>query len=76
MACGNFLPHAINSILKNQTLDIFIKSVISRKTFILQIWVTWASKISIKNFQLCSIKIKGSHAPCDVMQPLYTLKIY
>ena len=34
--------------------------------FILQIWVTWASKITIKNFQLCSIKIKGSHAPCDV----------
>ena len=43
-----------------------IKSVISLKTFILQIWVTWASKITIKNFQLCSIKIKGSHAPCDV----------
>ena len=33
---------------------------------ILQIWVTWASKITLKNFQLCSIKIKGSHAPCDV----------
>ena len=47
-------------------LDIFIKSVISLKTFILQIWVTWASKISVKNFQFCSIKIKGSHAPCDV----------
>ena len=29
-------------------------------------WVTWASKITIKNFQLCSIKMKGSHAPCDV----------
>ena len=29
----------------------------------LQIWVTWASKITIKKFQLCSIKIKGSHAP-------------
>ena len=26
----------------------------------------WASKITIKNFQLCSIKIKGSHAPCDI----------
>ena len=24
-----------------------------------------------KNFQLCSIKMKGSHAPCDVMQVLY-----
>ena len=33
---------------------------------ILQIWVTWASKIIFKNLQLCSIKIKGSHAPCDV----------
>ena len=31
-----------------KTLDIFIKSVISLKTFILQIWVTWASKITIK----------------------------
>ena len=31
-----------------------------------KIWVTWASKITIKNFQLCSIKIKGCHAPCDV----------
>ena len=30
---------------------------------ILQIWVTWASKITFKNLQLCSIKIKGSHAP-------------
>ena len=38
----------------------------SLKTFILQIWVTWASKITIKNFQLCSIKIKGSHDPRDV----------
>ena len=30
---------------------------------ILQIWVTWASKIIFKNLQLCSIKIKGSHTP-------------
>ena len=33
---------------------------------ILQIWVTWTSKITLKNLQLCSIKIKWSHAPCDV----------
>ena len=25
---------------------------------ILQIWVTWASKITIKNFQLCSVKMR------------------
>ena len=31
----------------------------------LSTWVTWASKITIKIFHLCSIKIKGSHAPCD-----------
>ena len=51
---------------KDQTLDIFIKSMVSLKMFILQIWVTWASKITLKNLQLCSIKIKGSHTPCDV----------
>ena len=37
--------------------------MISLKTFILQIWVTWASKITIKNFQLCSIKIKEATPP-------------
>ena len=52
-----------NSIHKDQTLDIFIKSTVSLKMSILQIWVTWASKITFKNSQLCSIKIKGSHAP-------------
>ena len=30
---------------------------------IVQVWVTWASKITFKNSQLCSIKMKGSHAP-------------
>ena len=38
---------------------------------ILQIWITWASKITLKNLQLCSIKIKGSHTPGHHMQPLY-----
>ena len=51
---------------KDQTLDIFIKSMVSLKMSILQIWVTWASKITLKNLQLCSIKMKGSHTPCDV----------
>ena len=51
---------------KDQTLDIFIKSMVSLKMSILQIWVTWASKITLKNLQLCSSKIKGSHTPCDV----------
>ena len=40
--------------------------MVSLKMSILQSWVTWASKITLKNLQLCSIKIKGSHAPCDV----------
>ena len=40
--------------------------MVSLKMSILQIWVTWAAKITFKNLQLCSIKIKGSHAPCDV----------
>ena len=53
---------------------LWTKSVISLKTFILQIWVTWASKITIKNFQLCIIKIKGSHAPVTSMKPLYMQK--
>ena len=51
---------------KDQTLDIFIKSMVSLKISILQIWVTWASKITLINLQLCSIKIKGTHTPCDV----------
>ena len=55
-----------NSIHNDQTLDIFIKSMASLKMSILQIWITWASKITFKNLQLYSIKIKGSHAPCDV----------
>jgi len=38
----------------------------SLKMSILQIWVTWASNITLKNLQLCSTKIKGSHTPCDV----------
>ena len=62
---GKKLPRAINSIHKDQTLDIFIKSMVSLKMSILQIWVTWASKITLKNLQLCGIKIKGSHTPCD-----------
>ena len=66
MAHGKKLPCAINSIHKDQTLDIFIKSMVSLKMSILQIWVTWASKITFKNLQLCSIKIKGSHTPCDI----------
>ena len=33
--------------------------MVSLKMSILQIWVTWASKITF-------IKIKGSHTPCDV----------
>ena len=41
-------------------------SIVSLKMSIMQIWVTWASKITFKNLQLCSIKIKGSHTPCDV----------
>ena len=40
--------------------------MVSLKRSILQIWVTWASKIALKNLQLYSVKIKGSHAPCDV----------
>ena len=54
--------------------------MVSLKMSILQIWVTWASKITLKNLQLCSIKIKGSHTPCDVTRSrsirdnsLYTL---
>ena len=42
---------------------IFIKSMVSLKMSILLIWVTWASKITFKKLQLCSIKIKGSYAP-------------
>ena len=63
MAHGNFLPCAIEPMHKDQILDIFIKSMVSLKISILQIWVTWASKITIKILQLCSIKIKGSHTP-------------
>ena len=66
MAHGNFLPWPYNSIHKDQTLDIFIKSMVSLKMSILQIWVNWASKITLKNLQLSSIKIKGGLAPCDV----------
>ena len=40
--------------------------MVSLKMSILQIWVNWASKITLKNLQLSSIKIKGGHAPCDV----------
>ena len=45
---------------------IFIKSMVSLKMSILQIWVTSASKVTQKNLQLCSIKNKGSHTPCDI----------
>ena len=45
-----------------------IKSMVSLKMSILQIWVTWASKITVKNLQLCNIKVKGSHTPCDIAQ--------
>ena len=47
-----------------------LKSVVRLKMSILQIWVIWASKITFKNLQLCSVKIKGSHTPCE--QPLYS----
>ena len=30
---------------------------------VLQIWVTWASKITSKNLQLCSIKLKEATPP-------------
>ena len=43
-----------------------INGNIRLKMSILQIWVTWASKITFTNLQLCSIKIKGSHGPCDI----------
>ena len=57
------MPHGKNSIHKDQTLDILVKSMVRLKMSILQIWVSWASKITFKNLPLCSIKIKGSHAP-------------
>ena len=37
-----------------------INGIISLEMSILQIWVTWASKITLKNLQLCSLKIKGN----------------
>ena len=60
------MAHGKNSIHKDQTLDILIKSMVRLKMSILQIWVSWASKITFKNLPLCSIKIKGSHAPYDI----------
>ena len=59
------MRHRTPYIIKDQTLDIFIKSMVNLKMSILQIWVTWASKITLKNLQLCSIKIKGSLPLCD-----------
>ena len=44
-------------------LDIFIKSMVGLKMSILQIWVTWASKITLKNLQLCSIKLREATPP-------------
>ena len=52
-----------------KVLDImvdFYKIIGKSQNVHMQIWVTWASKITFKNLQLCSIKIKGSHTPCDV----------
>ena len=40
--------------------------MVSLKRSILQIWVTWASKIALKILQVYSVRIKGSHAPYDV----------
>ena len=34
-------------------------------------WVTWASKITIKNYQLCSIKIKEATPPGRHATALY-----
>ena len=53
-------------VLWTKLLDIFIKSMVSLKISILQIWVTWACKITLRYFQLFCIKIKGSHALCDI----------
>ena len=47
--------------------------MVSLKRSILQIWVTWASKIALKNLQLYSVKIKGSHAPCDITRSRFIL---
>ena len=44
-------------------LDIFIKSMVGLKMSILQNWVTWASKITLKNLQLCSIKLREATPP-------------
>ena len=43
--------------------------------FILQTWVTWASKVTFKNLQLCSIKTKGKYAPCDVTRSRTDVRI-
>ena len=40
--------------------------MVGLKLFILQIWVNWAPKITLKKLQLSTIKIKGGPAPCDV----------
>ena len=63
LSYGGFYKNVQSLVLKYGVL----KSMVRLKMSILQIWVTWASKITSKlNLQLCSIKIKGSHAPCDV----------
>ena len=35
----------------------------SQNVHILQIWVTWASKITLKNLRLCSIKLREATPP-------------
>ena len=49
--------------------------MVSLKMSILLIWVTWASKITLKNLQLCTIKIKESHTPCDVTHSRSILRV-
>ena len=61
MATSCHVPQ--NSILKDQTLDIFMKSTIRSKTFLFQIWVIQATKIDIKNWHLHRIIL--DHTPCS-----------
>ena len=41
-------------------------------SFILQIWVTWASKITIKIFSSVASKLREATPPVTSVQPLYT----
>ena len=63
MAHGKKLPCTINSMHKDQTLDIFIKSMVSLKMSILQIWVTWASKITLKICSSVASKLREATPP-------------